>query len=327
MYNYGEENALFGGSSREIESADTDGNGMLDTFVSIADTDGDGVEDTIIKSFDYNQDGIIDTSTSYTDLNGDGVIDAVSKIIDSDYDGVADRQETFVDYDGDGVPDDAAALAYDQASGTIIPLSSDYFIDSLDSVQSTYAEQLDNFDPSESNPALVSGDPATSMEEWEFQGSTNRCALYSQKFVIQELTGEEVDIEEMEAIAEQNGWFNDGTAFLNMNKMLDLYGIENEMSFNNDISDIKECLDNGGKVIVSIDSDEIWRGEDHNIFSPMSGADHAVEVIGIDNTDPNNPMVILNDSGSPNGCGEMVPLDTFVDAWEDGNCQMITCYA
>ena len=52
---------------------------------------------------------------------------------------------------------------------------------------------------------------------------------------------------------------------------------------------------------------------------------HAVQVIGIDYSNPDEPMVILNDSGTPDGCGEMVPLDTFLDAWEDGNCQMITC--
>ena len=59
----------------------------------------------------------------------------------------------------------------------------------------------------------------------------------------------------------------------------------------------------------------------------MTVADHAVEVIGFDYSDPNNPMVILNDSGTPDGCGELVPLDVFVNAWEAGDCQMIECWA
>ena len=62
------------------------------------------------------------------------------------------------------------------------------------------------------------------------------------------------------------------------------------------------------------------------MFSPLSGANHAVEVIGIDYSDPEHPMVILNDSGPQNGCGEMVPLDQFLDAWQDGDNLMIECY-
>ena len=131
----------------------------------------------------------------------------------------------------------------------------------------------------------------------------------------------------MAELAEENGWFyeENGTPFLHMNKMLDYYGIENEMSFNNDEADLREALENGEKVIVSVDADEIWYGETDDVFTPTDGANHAVQVIGIDYSDPDNPMVILNDSGHPDGCGEMVPLDVFMDAWEDGGYQMITC--
>ena len=111
-----------------------------------------------------------------------------------------------------------------------------------------------------------------------------------------------------------------------MNKMLDYYGIENEMSFNNDISDIEDCLSSGGKVIVSIDADEIWEGDNDNMFTPGPAPNHAVEVIGIDYSDADNPMVILNDSGHPDGRGSMIPLDDFVDSWEDSGCHMIACY-
>ena len=75
-----------------------------------------------------------------------------------------------------------------------------------------------------------------------------------------------------------------------------------------------------------MDSHEIWYGEDNNIFAPDSSSNHAVEVIGVDHSDPEHPMVILNDSGSPDGKGEMIPLDVFEGAWEDGDCQMISCY-
>ena len=137
-----------------------------------------------------------------------------------------------------------------------------------------------------------------------------------------------IDIEEFSEIAKEHGWFTEdgGTTFLNMNNMLNYYGIENEMVFHQSIEDIEDCLNEGGKVIVSIDCHEIWYGEDNNIFAPESSSNHAVEVIGIDRTDPEHPMVILNDSGSPKGRGEMIPLEVFEGAWEDGDCQMIKCY-
>jgi hypothetical protein len=61
-------------------------------------------------------------------------------------------------------------------------------------------------------------------------------------------------------------------------------------------------------------------------FAPGVDANHAVEVIGIDSSDPDNIMVILNDPGSPDGCGSMIPLEEFEDAWADSDNFMVTAY-
>lgn len=332
--------------------ADSDYNGTFDVMTTQYDTDGDGVIDTIVKASDYNDDGAADSTVAYQDVNGDGIFDVVTKTYDSDGDTVLDTAKTFYDFDGDGNEDaitmeqfidtdgdsipDTYVLAVDEdANGTYEAVEIYGFDAETGALELLAAEEfapveyqpLDQFDPANSNPDDVIGDPAESMEYWEHQGNTNRCAVFSQKFIIEELTGQELDIEELADLAESNGWFSEegGTPFLNMNKILDYYGVENEMTFHNDISDIQECLENGGKVIVGIDADEIWYGETNDLFTPGDGANHAVEVIGIDNSDPDNPMVILNDSGTVGGCGEMVPLDMFLDAWEDSNCQMIAC--
>ncbi|MCD8111039.1 MAG: hypothetical protein LUE14_13305 [Clostridiales bacterium] len=191
--------------------------------------------------------------------------------------------------------------------------------------EGTTIDQLKNFDPSEADPDEVSGDPEKSMGYWEFQGDTNRCAIFSQMFIIEEMTGQELDIEEVCDIAEENGWFTEenGTPLMDMNKLLDYYGVDNDMSFANDISDIEDRLTDGGKVVAAIDADEIWYGENDDIYTPDDGANHAVEVIGLDTSDPDAPMVILNDSGNPDGSGVMIPLDTFMDAWEDSGYMMV----
>lgn len=332
---------------------DTNNDGIVDTFVSQYDTDSDGYMETTEKIYDYDQDGFYDSRKSYQDWNYDGQAELVSKDfidekgihiietnidrngdgvsdeiyreqrLDADGDGFEESSYMEMDYNGDGIIDDGGYFYIDAISQEYYP------VESWGAIPGNGVLELDNYDPSQSDPEFVSGDPAESMEEWEFQGDTNRCALYSQKFVIEELTGKDIPIEEVVELASENGWFSEdsGTASLNMTKVLDAYGVENEMSFHNDVDDIKECLENGGKVIVSLDADQVWYGEDGNLFSPADSANHAVEVIGIDYSNPNAPMVILNDSGSPKGCGEMVALDVFEDAWAAGDKQMVECYA
>lgn len=283
---------------------DFDGDGVLDSHVDFIDSDGDGTMDTAV--LDADGDGTMDTVVLDTD--GDGIFDAFMSAMDQD-----DFIETAgIDFECDSPPDGYPSEFHGDFEG---------------SASATCISDLTNFDPAEADMSKVSGNPAPSMQEWEYQGDTGRCALYSQKFVIEELTDMEIEIEEMADLAESNGWFSEegGTPLLDMDKILEHYGIHSDMSFHNDFSDLQRELEAGKKVIVSIDADEIWYGEEDGLFTPGDGANHAVEVIGVDHSDPESPMVILNDSGSPQGCGEMVPLDTFVDAWEDGNCQMISC--
>lgn len=306
-----------------IERADTNNSGQFDTFVVQHDVNGDGLIDVVKKAHDYNQDGRIDSITTHTDTNQDGRFDQVTKVYDSTGDGQMDKLDTYVDVTGTGKVDYHASYSFPDASLQSIPPIG------ANGIAGTVYTELENYEPYNNNPECVSGNPEESMTYWECQGDTNRCALYAQKFVIEELSpGIQIDIDDFAQVAKDNGWFTEegGTSFLNMNNMLDYYGIENEMLFHQTVNDIEECLNAGGKVIVSIDSNEIWFGEENNIFSPSSSSNHAVEVIGIDRSDPDYPMVILNDSGSPNGKGEMIPLVVFEGAWEDGDCQMIKCY-
>ena len=109
--------------------------------------------------------------------------------------------------------------------------------------------------------------------------------------------------------------------------ILEHMGRDVERSQGNSIDDIAQCLQDGGQVIVAVDSSELWEGVNDDNFGPGMQADHAVQVIGIDYTDPDEPMVILNDPGASNGGGAQVPLDEFMDAWEDSGCYMVEAYA
>lgn len=302
-------------------TTDTDANGIFDAFSMVYDSNGDGVADTLLTGRDYDQDGNFDNIKVFQDTTGDGDFDTVVNVhADNSSSDVAYRYEVDVDTDGDHQSD----LHYED----VIPADSSFsdYMFAGNAVGSSLPDGT--FDP-ETPAELVAGDPASDMEVWECQGPTNRCALYSQKFTIEQLTGREIDIEEFASIARENGWFTEesGTTTLNMDKMLDYYGVSHDMLFDADMNLLEQALRNGEKVIVSVDSGQIWYGHDNDIFSPATGSDHAVQVIGIDYSDPDAPMVVLNDSGTPGGCGEMVPLDVFENAWAAGDHQMISCRA
>lgn len=340
------------------QALDTDHDGLPDTFLQQADTDGDGYAETLTRMMDYDADGNPDYSHSFVDLDMDGDAEMVvtthtgpedsdvssySEIfidhdgdhqydeayrmenVDTDHDGIADTAHIWTDTDGSGFHGEPEVYALEDITSGFMPDGPGY--------SPVAASHLgSNFDPDKADADLVSGSPEDSMGNWDFQGETSRCAIYAQKFVIADLTGKDIPVEEMVEAAVENGWFvddleNGGTMTLNMDKMLDYYGIEHDMVFDADIDALEQALKDGDGVIVSIDSNQVWSDKPNDIFSPDTASDHAVQVIGIDRTDPDHPMVVLNDSGHPEGRGELVPLEVFDNAWSAGDRQMIVCRA
>lgn len=309
------------GQMADVTAFDSDANGVMDFFRMEMDTNGDGIFDTSMVAQDYDQDGNMDFMKFYGDTTGTGDADTVLTVHRDNMDpDVAFRYEFDIDTDMDHVSD----MHYEDV------IADDSELENLayGPLAMGSAASGGTFDP-ETPSEYVVGEPATDMESWEFQGNTNRCALFSQKFAIEQITGQDIDIESFADIAEENGWFseNGGTTTLNMDKMLDYYDIDHEMQFDASLSDLEDALRNGDKVIVSVDSGQIWYGEANDIFSPGTVSDHALQVVGIDYSNPDAPMAVLNDSGSPAGCGEMVPLDIFENAWAAGDHQMIVCHA
>ena len=297
------------------------------------DSDGDGITDTYVHRYSSDDNDVFDVTEQFFDLDGDGKADGVIKtvLIDTDGDGDYDTYAEYIDEDNNHVFDVVKVYDYNSADDTVelvniyqdVNIESDIFVNETDGY---WTSDYDTFDPDSVNPDNVSGDPGEAMEYWEFQGDTKRCAVYSQKFIIEQYTGQEVDIEDIVDVATDNGWFTEegGTPLLFVGKLLDHYGVPNETSYNNSLDDLREALDSGKMVVIGVDSGEYWKGENDSIFSPADGADHAVQVIGIDYSNPEQPMVILNDSGSPDGCGELIPADVFMDAWDDSDCFMVT---
>lgn len=343
----------WGNPTEALVMIDTDNDGNLDTgFAESFNEFGEVIAHAEFN--DYDQNGEFDMMKIYEDTTGSGQFDLVTSIHSDNSDSpVLQKIDVHMDQTGDYTPDvsihtEILDLTGDSQPDWVKITMTDSFGQEF-SHEMSYDEYLvqgknigytttafptnmlgaAQFDPAMSDPNLVAGDPETDMQHWEFQGPTGRCAIYAQKFVIEEALGREVPIEELVTVAEEHGWFSDasggGTTTLNMDKLLEYYGVDHQMSFDNDIDSLENALNDGKNVIVGVDSGQIWYGDKNNIFSPETHADHAVQVIGIDRTDPRCPMVVLNDSGTPNGCGELVPLDIFENAWNAGDSQMIIC--
>ena len=176
----------------------------------------------------------------------------------------------------------------------------------------------ETFDPN--HDSVIAGDPMDDTAFWHEQQSEDTCAIASQDFVIESLTGREVSEGTLVHHAEANGWYapGQGTPAEDMDRLVQSYGIPADEHTGGSINEIATTLAEGDKVIAGVNGEELW-----NLNPGVDpAADHAVEVIGLANT-PGGEMVVLNDSGVQAGAGEMVPLDRFVDAWNTSGDLMV----
>lgn len=165
----------------------------------------------------------------------------------------------------------------------------------------------------------IIGNPEKDMETWHEQVSPVSCAVCCQEFVAEQVTGQEFTEQEFCQLAELHGWFNPrtGTAPDDVGKILEYIGFDVTRQEGISVNELSQMLENGEKVIVGVNNMVLANPE--LSFLPGYSANHAVQVIGIDRSDPNNIEVILNDPGVENGRGIRHSLDDFVKAWNKGN--------
>jgi hypothetical protein len=155
-------------------------------------------------------------------------------------------------------------------------------------------------------------------KHWELQSTPFTCAVEAQRGIIETYTGQEISEAQLVYDATSMGHLSDqGMSPADIGSLLEHYGVPCHQVENAQIGDIVSELAAGHKVIIGVDSGELW-GEE----SPMSdfyeqAPDHAIWVTAVRDDGDGNVTVVVNDSGDPDGAGKEYPLDTFVDAWED----------
>jgi hypothetical protein len=181
----------------------------------------------------------------------------------------------------------------------------------------------------------VHGTPSMDAHYWHEQKHNNTCAIVSQQSIIEELTGKRLTEDGLLQEASNHGWYipgpNGGTPLVHTGDLLEAYGLHVDRHHGASLKQLTYELDQHHKVIVGLNGEMIWnelrsRAEGLGTFIgiPEQHANHAVEVIGIDYTDPHHPMVLLNDSGTAHGCGERVPLDLFERSWATSQNFMVS---
>ena len=176
-------------------------------------------------------------------------------------------------------------------------------------------ERYDSYElPSFDN--FTADDFALDTASWSRQTTDFTCAIVSQKMILQQF-GIEVSEAQLVYEATSGGFLtSEGSSMDDMGRLLEMHGVSNHQSFG--VEGLIRELSHGHKVIVAVDSGELW-GTDWAIEDIFFGrqADHALVISGLDLSDPDNPQAVLNDPGHPNGAGVRVPLDQFLDAWTD----------
>ena len=156
------------------------------------------------------------------------------------------------------------------------------------------------------------------------------CAIKSQQLILNDF-GINVSEVDLVQIAAERGWYNGGTTPEDVGKLLELANIPITQQYDANVFNLVNELAQGHKVIVGVDSDELWYGD--NVVSKFINwlkdffhgeiPNHALIVAGIDTSDPENVKVIITDPGTGEE-GKPYPLEQFMDAWADSKCYMMS---
>ena len=158
-----------------------------------------------------------------------------------------------------------------------------------------------------------------------YQYYPDTCAFQSQAIILREY-GFDVKQEDLMQIAKEQGWYVEGygTPEDKVGKLLEYYGLDTSITEGNNIFNLANELAQGHRVLVTVDSGELWSpglGEKMEDLLIGEQADHALLVVGVDTSNPSDVKVIVTDPGNGNTQYAYSEKE-FMDAWKDSNCFM-----
>jgi hypothetical protein len=141
--------------------------------------------------------------------------------------------------------------------------------------------------------------------------------------ILSEVTGHHFSDESvvMSAIDDLGiSWSSDGLTMDDGVSLLEHFGVDAEAETGLTVSDLQTYLDEGRSIVLGVDANNIWYGEDDPVDNPADTANHALLITGIDTE---RGFVVLSDPGNPDGNEDVVPMQDFLEAWSDSGYSAI----
>lgn len=163
-----------------------------------------------------------------------------------------------------------------------------------------------------------------------FQGHDPICAIRCQEMVLRDY-GIQIPKDELIQFATEKGWYHGhGTKESDVGNLLKICNIETHTQHCNSVYDIINELKEGHRVVVAVDSRELWAeagSKEYEFYRNLVNADHALIVtsVNVDTLHPENSTVVLTDPG--NGSILEYEFEKFAHSWKDSNCFMMATNA
>jgi hypothetical protein len=178
-----------------------------------------------------------------------------------------------------------------------------------------------HFNPIVSNPGII-GNPTYDMSMWHHQQQNDTCAIAAQEALLDHF-GLHYSEATLQQQALEQGWYrpHGGTPMARVGDLLTYHGLPVVRHEGGTISELFQTLNQHHPAIVAVNAEDIWyHGTANDPLRSYPGipgqqSHHVVEVIGLKVDDLQHPLVILNDSGIPDGQGIEIPLSVFEQAW------------
>jgi len=185
--------------------------------------------------------------------------------------------------------------------------------------------------PSPPEPIEI-GNPQGADSTWDGQQSyPDTCAIRSQEYILEVMTGQEFDEDQLVQEALEKDWYTPGmgTPVEHVGKLLEHHGVPVNRYENASIFHLANELSQGHQVIVGVDASELQKNPIlDGLLSEaldklgLSGANHAVVVTGIETTESGDTFVVIADPGTGEPAARY-PLEQFLYAWQDSNCFLV----
>lgn len=166
--------------------------------------------------------------------------------------------------------------------------------------------------------ALESGEATEVIEAlnvWHMQDGDYSCAVVCSEMELNRQLDAGITEAELCEEGELNGWYDpeSGTAPDNIKEYAATHNLTTDTRYVEfSLDNIHDMKENGTGVIVAVDNMLLACPELVNV-KPCD-VNHVVEIVGFDYSDSENPLVIINDPGTPFGQGATYDLDTFARA-------------